>query len=74
MKMLRILKAKDPSMWYATLVGSLVPYLGKWSEGYKSRESAGYINIVYFSDATIVDVQPSQNSGSTGKENDNGTL
>jgi hypothetical protein len=57
MKVLRILKAKDPLMWYAGMEGKTVPYLGKWPEAYKSREPAGYVNIVRFDDAEIVETE-----------------
>ena len=53
-QMLKIIRARSGT-WYAGLLGKLVPYGGKWREGYKSREPAGYINIVYFDDAMIVD-------------------
>lgn len=54
MYMLQITQCKDPLMWYADKVGQLVPMLGAWAEGYKSKEPAGYINIVRFEDARIV--------------------
>lgn len=54
MQMPRITKCRDPLMWYAGLVGELVPYCGRWPEAYKSREPAGYINRVEFEDAEIV--------------------
>lgn len=54
MKMLRITKCTDPAMWYAALVGELVPYCGEWPDGYKSREPAGYSNIVKFEDAELL--------------------
>lgn len=51
---LRIVRCDDPLMWYAGLVGSVVPYCGMWpGEGYRSRETAGHINIVMFGDAVI---------------------
>lgn len=54
-KQLLIEKCDDPMMWYANLVGKKVDYLGTWpSEGHKSREPAGYINIVKLGDARIV--------------------
>ena len=54
MQMLRITQCRDPLMWYADLVGELVPYCGQWPEAYKSLEPAGYINRVEFEDAEIV--------------------
>lgn len=56
MKMLRIIGSKDPLMWYATMIGELVPFCGKWPEAYKSLEPAGYLNRVEFSDAELVDL------------------
>lgn len=55
-KMLRIKKCNDPLMWYAGKVGELVPYCGQWPEGYASREPAGFLNIVRFTDAEIEEV------------------
>lgn len=57
MKMLRIIGCDDPMMWYADMVGELVPYCGKWREAYKSREPTGYINRVEFGDAEIVTLE-----------------
>lgn len=57
-KELLIHQCPDPMMWYAGKVGQRVPYLGEWRDTpdvYKSREPAGYVNIVKKSDATIVD-------------------
>ena len=54
--MLLITGCKDSSMWYADKVGQYVPYCGTWPEGYESREDAGYLNIVHFSDAHIVHI------------------
>jgi len=54
-RMLLITHCSDPQMWYADLVGKQVPYLGEWpGEGFKSREKAGYVNLVKFADARIV--------------------
>ena len=54
-RMLRIIQCSDPSLWYAGLVGELVPYCGQWREAYASREPAGYINRVEFKDAEVVE-------------------
>lgn len=59
MQMLRITQCRDPQMWYASLVGELVPYCGRWREAYKSLEPAGYINRVEFDDAEIVKLSDS---------------
>ena len=63
MKMLKITQCRDPLMWYAGLVGELVPYYGRWPEAYKSREPAGYINRVEFDDAEIVTIEDDLKSG-----------
>lgn len=56
-KQLRIIRCTDSLMWYAGLVGQTVPYLGRCTDGYHSREPAGYRNIVRLDDAEIVDVE-----------------
>jgi hypothetical protein len=47
-------------MWYAKKVGAIVPFLGEDSDTkgpiYWSRETAGYKNIVFQTDAIIVEV------------------
>ena len=54
-RMLRIKRAKDPMMWYANLIGQLVPYLGEWpGDAYISREPAGHRNRVEFADTEII--------------------
>lgn len=58
MQMLRITQCRDPLMWYAGLVGELVPYCGRWREAYKSLEPAGYLNRVEFDDAELVELLP----------------
>ncbi len=50
---LYIYRCPDPSMWYADKIDQYVPYEGTWPEGYRSRDSGGYINIVKFDDASI---------------------
>lgn len=52
--MLKITGCRDPLMWYADMVGELVPFLGVWPEAYASREPAGHVNRVEFSDAEPV--------------------
>lgn len=57
-KGLLIHKCSDPMMWYRGMVGQRVPYLGEWRDTpdvFKSREPAGYVNIVKKTDATVVD-------------------
>ena len=55
--MLKITGCTDGHVWYASLVGQTVPYLGQWPECYKSREPAGFTNIVHFEDAEVVEVE-----------------
>ena len=55
MPRLLIKRCPDSQMWYRDKVGQTVPYEGKWPEGYKSREDAGYLNIVRFEDAEVVE-------------------
>lgn len=55
MPRLLIKRCPDSQMWYRDKVGQTVPYEGKWPEGYKSREDAGYLNIVKFDDAEVVE-------------------
>lgn len=56
MTLLRIVAARDSLLWYADKIGQEVPHLGEWpGEGYKSREPAGYVNIVFFEDAEVVE-------------------
>ncbi|MGA7204674.1 MAG: hypothetical protein WBX27_08605 [Specibacter sp.] len=45
-------------MWYAGMVGQLVPLLREESDVYLSREPAGYTNIVRKTDAKAVWVDP----------------
>lgn len=54
-KALLIKSCSDPMLWYADKIGQCVPFLGVWREAYKSREPKGYINIVNFQDAEIID-------------------
>lgn len=55
-RVLLITHCSDPMMWYAKLVGQEVPYLGEWKaeKCFKSKEPAGYINIVKFADARVI--------------------
>lgn len=61
--MLLIERCRDPLMWYAGLVGQLVDNLGMYPEGdWKSREPAGFTNIVKAGDSrpVVVTVQIAQ--------------
>jgi hypothetical protein len=55
-RVLLITGCSDRLMWYANLIGQEVPYLGRWDNDkhYKSREPAGYVNIVKYSDAIVI--------------------
>lgn len=55
-RVLLITGCTDSSMWYSRMIGKEVPYLGEWKvDGcFKSREPAGYINIVWFKDARVI--------------------
>jgi hypothetical protein len=54
-KALLIKQCPDPLMWYAGLVGQAVPYLDDYGDGtFKSREPAGFANIVKHEDAEVV--------------------
>lgn len=55
-RVLLITGCTDSSMWYSKMVGKEVPYLGEWkADGcFKSREPAGYVNIVWFKDARVI--------------------
>lgn len=57
MKKLKVLKYSDSHLWYASLVGTLVPYVRSiHSENvYMSRDGGGFLNIVYMNDAEIVE-------------------
>lgn len=55
---LRIVQCRDPLMWYAGMVGRYVEYCGRWTEGFKSREPSGLINVVRYTDAQLVWVGP----------------
>lgn len=55
MKMIKIEQCRDPMLWYSKLVGNLVPYVGEVDDIYWSREPAGYKNLVYKTDACIVE-------------------
>lgn len=53
---LKIIRCDDPLMWYASMIGTIVPFHGAWSDGFKSQGPAGYINIVKFGDAEVITV------------------
>lgn len=55
MKKLKTINCSDPLMWYRDKVGQIVPFLFKISEGYMSREDAGFANIVLEKAAEIIE-------------------
>lgn len=57
MKMLKIKSCSDPMMWYSDKVGGTFSLIGEMKgEGYATREPDGYINVVRYDDAEIVEV------------------
>lgn len=63
MKKLLVMKCDDSLMWYSGLVGHVVPYEGGWSDTpsvFKSRERAGYVNIVKKADAMVIEEDGAQ--------------
>lgn len=60
MKMLKITDCSDSMMWYRDHIGDVVPFLGTDQDVrgpiYWSREPAGYKNIVFCTDAEVVEV------------------
>lgn len=61
MKALKIIKCSDHMMWYSDLIGEIVPLLGTDIDMkgpiYWSREPAGYKNMVFETDAVVVEVE-----------------
>lgn len=55
-KVVRITKSSDPSLWYAPYVGKLAYYLGEYYEDYVSREKEGYKNIIRKEDGEVIEV------------------
>lgn len=54
---LKITGCSDASYWYSGMIGETVPYQGMLGDdGYRSREPAGYTNVVRFEDAELVEV------------------
>lgn len=51
---LKIVNCSDPSFWYSRHVGRELPYVGRYSDGWKARELAGYSNIIFPEDAVLV--------------------
>ena len=54
MKALKIIDCSDPHLWYSNRVGETVDYKGKEDDIYWSRDSGGYVNIVYVKDAVLI--------------------
>lgn len=57
MRALKILACSDPLMWYADMIGEVVPLLRIEETEYLSREPAGYTNIVKKTDAIVIDME-----------------
>ncbi len=45
--------------WYRNLIGAMVPFVRKDEDCYFSRDTGGYLNIVKFQDATLIDIDNS---------------
>jgi hypothetical protein len=58
----KVLKARDCFMWYSDKVGQVIEIERETFDFYWSRDSGGYINIVYKDDVEIIE-----------ERNDNGT-
>lgn len=54
MRKLKITGCSDGHMWYAGLIGQVVPLLREESGDYFAREPAGYVNVVRKADARPV--------------------
>ena len=54
---LKIINCTDPMLWYRDKIGHAVPYVRTDSNFHWSRESEGYINIVYKEDAELIEVE-----------------
>ena len=54
---LKIVRCSDSQMWYSDKIGQYVPFLGYIESDYKSREPAGYVNIVRRSDAVLEEIK-----------------
>lgn len=66
MRKLKLVGCSDPMMWYAGLVGQLVPLLREENDVYLSREPEGYTNIVRKADAQVVWVDQDGNTFGDG--------
>jgi len=57
MKMLKIKSCSDPQMWYSDKVGQTFPVIreGEEERQYLTREPTGYLNVVNFDDAEIIE-------------------
>ena len=51
---IKIIKCSDSQLWYANLVGQCVELLWEDTDGYWSREPAGYTNLVRREDAQVM--------------------
>lgn len=59
MKYLKITQCSDTMMWYRDMIGEVVPFLGTDTDTkgpiFWSREPAGYKNVVFQTDAVIIE-------------------
>ena len=62
MKALVITNCSDEMFWYRSLIGAMVPFVREEEDCYLSRDTGGYLNIVKFQDAKIIDVDEFVNS------------
>lgn len=66
MRKLKIVHCSDPMMWYAGLVGQVVPLHREEASCYWGREPAGHVNIVRKADAQVVWVDQDGNAYGDG--------
>jgi hypothetical protein len=62
---LKITGCSDPGLWYAGLVGKVVPHMGfDVDSGYRSKEPSGFTNFVRVADASpVTTLVTSDNAG-----------
>lgn len=46
----KIVRCRDPQMWYANMVGQPIIVERMTEDGFWAREPSGYINIIFFED------------------------
>lgn len=60
LNVLLITGSSNHNMWYAHLIGCVVPLLAIEEIEYKSLQSEGFVNFVLKSDAEIVEIDPTK--------------